>query len=60
MQFSTWQQVYLHLLKEDGANSTDFYLLTNNKGTEQEERSRFLSYQEVLQVVRAKMIRVAR
>lgn len=44
---SNWERV-LDQLKTYDPNDGNFYILTTNKGTDNESRSRFLSHQEAL------------
>jgi len=45
-----WESV-LSALKKDNPNDGNFYLICQNKGTEKETRSRFLTHREALETV---------
>jgi hypothetical protein len=48
--FSSWQDVLLQF-KKFNPNDGNFYMLSVNKGTPDEARSRFLTYAETLETI---------
>lgn len=54
MQFPSWQKVYQEVLKDNPGTGT-WYIITKNKGTPNEERTRFLTYVEVVQLLQIKL-----
>jgi hypothetical protein len=54
MQFSNWKDV-LEEVRKDSPGSGNWYIITKNKGTPDEERTRFLTYAEVVGLLQIKL-----
>lgn len=57
MTFTTWEDV-LHQLRREDPKAGYFYMLSQYKGTPEEERSRFMTLSEAIQFVAEKVKRV--